>query len=193
MCELAQMSRRCNSRRFDAFPVPAFAGARNVSRWRYPWLGDKLGTQRPVYGSAAKSNAKGRRANRRGRFFAGVGIFISYRREDARAHAGRLYARLSARFGGGHVFMDIEPGENFVRVLEQTLSSCDVLIGKRWIDADGGTSRLDDPGEFVRLEIEKALSGADHVDRRSVDFAGMMMASSRSGVSTFESTPASLI
>ena len=93
-----------------------------------------------------------------------VDIFISYRREDARADAGRIYDRLSARFSGDHVFMDIEdiePGENFVRVLEQTLSSCDVLIvliGKRWIDAGGGTSRLADPGDFVRLEIEKALS-----------------------------------
>jgi hypothetical protein len=37
-----------------------------------------------------------------------AGIFISYRREDAAAQAGRLYDRLTAHFGQDRVFMDID-------------------------------------------------------------------------------------
>ena len=44
------------------------------------------------------------------------GIFISYRREDAPGHAGRLYDVLSRRFGEEQVFMDLsmELGIDFV-------------------------------------------------------------------------------
>jgi len=90
-------------------------------------------------------------------------IFISYRREDARADAGRLYDRLSARFGEAHVFMDIEDieaGENFVHVLDRTLQACSVmivLIGKRWLGEAGEAHRIGDQRDFVRLEVEKAL------------------------------------
>lgn len=89
-------------------------------------------------------------------------IFISYRREDARADAGRLCDRLDKRFGSRHVFMDIEdikPGADFTRVLDETLDQCDVMlvmIGRHWLDADNA-GRLHDPQDFVRLEIEKAL------------------------------------
>jgi hypothetical protein len=89
-------------------------------------------------------------------------IFISYRREDARADAGRLCDRLDRRFGDKHVFMDIEdikPGADFTRVLEDTLDRCDVMlamIGPKWLDS-GNAGRLRDPEDFVRLEIEKAL------------------------------------
>jgi Protein of unknown function (DUF1566)/TIR domain len=90
-------------------------------------------------------------------------IFISYRREDARADAGRLCDRLDRRFGDKHVFMDIEdikPGADFTRVLEDTLDRCDVMlvmIGQKWLDP-GNAGRLHDPEDFVRLEIEKALN-----------------------------------
>ncbi len=92
-------------------------------------------------------------------------IFISYRREDTRADAGRLYDRLSEHFGDNHVFMDIEdiaPGENFVEVLGATLADCDVLValvGPRWVTSGNETdaSRLDDPKDFVRLEVATAL------------------------------------
>src|SRR5438045_3966637 len=77
-------------------------------------------------------------------------IFISYRREDSIAYAGRLHDRLSAHFGAEFVFMDIdtiEPGADFVEVLEQTVASCDALlavIGKQWLTAkdDEGQLRL---------------------------------------------------
>ncbi|HEY4720350.1 MAG TPA: TIR domain-containing protein [Anaerolineae bacterium] len=50
------------------------------------------------------------------------GIFISYRREDSSGYAGRLYERLSRRFGRDRIFMDIatiEPGVDFVKDIEQ--------------------------------------------------------------------------
>ena len=35
-------------------------------------------------------------------------IFISYRRDDSAAQAGRLYDRLEGHFGQGQVFMDVD-------------------------------------------------------------------------------------
>jgi TonB family protein len=93
-------------------------------------------------------------------------IFICYRREDTIAYAGRLHDRLSAHFGTNRVFMDIDaiqPGEDFVDVLQQRVSACDVLIaviGKNWLVGkdDRGNRRLDNPEDYVRLEIAAALS-----------------------------------
>jgi len=92
-------------------------------------------------------------------------ILISYRRDDSSAHAGRIYDRLVSSFGADSVFMDIdniEPGEDFVEVLERALDSADVLlamIGPKWTDITDarGNRRLDDPNDFVRLEIATAL------------------------------------
>jgi hypothetical protein len=93
------------------------------------------------------------------------GIFISYRREEAAGHAGRLRDRLIARFGENQVFMDvdaIEPGLDFAEEIETAVESCQVLlavIGKEWLTASDneGRRRLDDPDDLVRLEIEAAL------------------------------------
>jgi formylglycine-generating enzyme required for sulfatase activity len=92
-------------------------------------------------------------------------IFISYRREDSAGYAGWLYERLSERFGQGKIFMDIatiEFGLDFVEVIEKAVGSCDVLIaliGRQWLTVTdaAGHRRLDDPGDFVRLEIATAL------------------------------------
>tara|TARA_R110002073_G_scaffold318350_1_gene492462 strand:+ start:1311 stop:2984 length:1674 start_codon:yes stop_codon:yes gene_type:complete len=92
-------------------------------------------------------------------------IFINYRREDTRADAGRLYDRLSAHFGPEHVFMDIDdidPGQNFTQVLEETLGRCSVVIaviGRQWLDCqdEAGRRRLDDSNDFIQLEIRRAL------------------------------------
>lgn len=90
------------------------------------------------------------------------GIFVSYRREDSAGHAGRLFDRLVERFGRDRIFMDIdtiEPGEDFVTVIENAVSSCDVLIaviGRSWLSPNG-SGRLDRPTDFVRLEIATAL------------------------------------
>lgn len=92
-------------------------------------------------------------------------IFISYRREDSIANAGRLYDRLAAQFGKTNVFMDVDtlqPGVDFVEVLQQTVASCDVLlvvIGKQWLKVtdEEGNPRLSNPEDFVRLEIAAGL------------------------------------
>jgi len=50
-------------------------------------------------------------------------IFISYRRGDSSANAGRICDRLRSQFGHANVFMDIdtlEPGVDFVDVLQRT-------------------------------------------------------------------------
>ena len=93
------------------------------------------------------------------------GIFISYRRADSRADAGRLYDRLAAEFGSSRVFMDIDdirPGQDFRAVLQQTLASCRVLlvlIGPGWLGArdERGSLRLEDEEDLVRLELQTAL------------------------------------
>lgn len=93
-------------------------------------------------------------------------IFISYRRSDTAYAAGWLYDRLSDRFGGGQVFKDVDslqPGDDFVEKITLAVSSCDVLlavIGPDWVTAadEEGKPRLGDPADFVRVEIEAALT-----------------------------------
>jgi TIR domain len=108
-------------------------------------------------------------------------IFISYRREETAYPAGWLYDRLVDRFGDAQVFNDVEsiaPGDDFVEVITRAVGSCDVLlalIGDQWLtitDADG-RRRLEDPGDFVRLEIEAALARQVRVIPILVDGARM--------------------
>lgn len=95
----------------------------------------------------------------------GSRIFISYRRGDSSAHAGRLSDRLVAEFGADGVFMDvdtIEPGADFVDYIDDAVGSCDVLIaliGDEWLECrdDIGNRRLEDPDDFVRLEVAAGL------------------------------------
>ena len=92
-------------------------------------------------------------------------IILNYRREDTSAYAGRLYDDLADQFGADQVFMDIdaiEPGVDFADVIEHAVGSASVflsLIGPRWLSAVDakGVRRLDNPEDFVRLEIEAAL------------------------------------
>jgi uncharacterized RDD family membrane protein YckC len=93
-------------------------------------------------------------------------IFISYRREETAFPAGWLYDRLAERFDDGQVFKDvdsIELGDDFVEAISRAVGSCDVLlalIGHQWltITDEDGHRRLDDPNDFVRVEIEAALA-----------------------------------
>jgi hypothetical protein len=92
-------------------------------------------------------------------------IFISYRRTDSAGYAGRLYDHLTNHFGENLLFMDvdnIQPGEDFVEVLERAVSSCTVLvavIGPEWLTVTDSTGlrRLENPLDFVRIEIITAL------------------------------------
>src|SRR5690242_2126838 len=93
-------------------------------------------------------------------------IFMSYRREDTAYPAGWLYDRLAGHFARSQIFKDIdsiELGDDFVDMITTAVGACDVLvvlIGDRWLTATGqdGQRRLDDPDDFVRLEIEAALA-----------------------------------
>jgi TIR domain len=92
-------------------------------------------------------------------------IFICYRRAEADFPAGWLYERLVARFGREQVFKDvdsIELGDDFAEAIADAVGACDALIaliGDQWltITDEAGRRRLEDPNDFVRLEIEAAL------------------------------------
>jgi TIR domain len=92
-------------------------------------------------------------------------VFISYRREDSEGQARALYQDLVAKLGRDSVFMDVDSiglGRDFRQVLQERLATCDVLlalIGRDWLDGKDktGRRRLDNPGDFVRMEIAAAL------------------------------------
>ena len=108
-------------------------------------------------------------------------IFISYRREDSAGYAGRIYDRLVQHFGEEQIFMDVDnirPGMDFVEAIESAVGSCDVLIaliGKQWasITDDRGEKRLNNPNDFVRLEVKTALDRNILVVPTLVHGAGM--------------------
>ncbi len=110
--------------------------------------------QRPPEGAPAEQAAA-----------ASLRIFINYRRDDAADLARRLYDTLVARFGENHVLMDIdaiEPGVDFEEAVNEAVGSWDVciaVIGRQWLTtADAkGRRRLDNPDDFVRLELQAAL------------------------------------
>ena len=114
-------------------------------------------------------------------------VFISYRRQDSAAYAGRLYDAMVARFEERNVFMDLDlaPGVDFVERITRAVSACQVLIeviGPTWatVKDDEGQVRIADPEDFVRLELEIALkrpevtvipvlvSGAEMPDRQDL-------------------------
>ena len=94
-------------------------------------------------------------------------VFISYRREDTTgaAVAVRLYEYLVKRFRKKDVFMDIDTikgGEEFDELIKERLRECDAMIaviGEQWLKVTDhqGKRRLDNPKDWVRLEIATAL------------------------------------
>jgi len=93
-------------------------------------------------------------------------IFINYRRGDDAGFTGRLFDRLETHFSADRLFIDVDsiaPGLDFVKVLDEQVAQCDVLlavIGGGWLRATdaSGARRLDNPRDFVRIEIESALA-----------------------------------
>ena len=92
-------------------------------------------------------------------------VFISYRRDDSAGYAHAIHSQLVQHFSKDQVFMDVdtvELGVDFVRAIEKAVGECDVLvalIGKRWVGGEpGGTSRLDNTKDYVRLEVSTALA-----------------------------------
>ena len=96
----------------------------------------------------------------------GQGIFISYRRTDCQAQANGLHDGLAHRLSNAHIFMDLDSipaGVDFEDHIRDEISVCDVvlvLIGDNWLDPRPGstTRRIDEPQDFVRLEVESALA-----------------------------------
>jgi non-specific serine/threonine protein kinase len=92
-------------------------------------------------------------------------IFISYRRDDAPGHAGRLFDALTDALGAAAVFMDVEAipvGADFVAHIDDAVAGCRVflaVIGPRWLTAElsDGRRRLDLADDYVRREIAAAL------------------------------------
>jgi hypothetical protein len=91
-------------------------------------------------------------------------VFISYRRNDNPDAAGRIYDRMVEHFGEQSVFFDIDSvpfGIDFRKHVDKVVSQCDivlVVIGDHWLaKEDGKQTRLEDPADLVRMEIETAL------------------------------------
>ena len=93
-------------------------------------------------------------------------FFLSYRRDQSGSIARALRTALAARIGGKNVFLDdksILPGQPFPKEIIQTILGCSVMlviIGPHWLDArdaKSGERRLDQPGDWVRQEVEEGL------------------------------------
>jgi TIR domain len=92
-------------------------------------------------------------------------IFISYRRQDSADVTGRIYDRLVQRFGREQIFKDVDSiplGVDFRVHLGNVVGRCNfvlAVIGPQWMSASGPNGRrLEDKGDFVRVEIESALA-----------------------------------
>ncbi len=93
-------------------------------------------------------------------------IFLSYRRADSTSATGRLADRLEEHFGPARVFRDHESiavGDDFAQSIRRAVEASTVvlvIVGPHWLTAAlaGGLRRLDDPGDWVRLEIEFAFA-----------------------------------
>jgi TIR domain len=92
-------------------------------------------------------------------------IFMCHRRGDDDAMMRLLYDRLEQEFGREEMLVDVDAiplGMDFRNVLQEAVSRSEVmlvLIGPRWLtklDHDG-RRRVDNPHDFVRMEIEQAL------------------------------------
>jgi hypothetical protein len=93
-------------------------------------------------------------------------IFISYRRTDAGGHAGRLHTLLRSHYSDDDIFFDVAgigDGRDWEFEIKKHLEECEVLlvvIGPDWLsahDPDSFQRRIDQPGDWVRLEVETGL------------------------------------
>lgn len=109
------------------------------------------------------------------------GIFISYRRSDSAAAAGRIRDRLTERFGAHRVFMDvtdIEPGEDFEAAIRDRISKAAAviaIIGPTWSTDPKASSQLpaNAKPDYVRQEIKAALQAGVRVIPVLIDDAQM--------------------
>lgn len=92
-------------------------------------------------------------------------IFISYRRADSGGYAKAIFDRLRREFGDDAVFRDVDDidgGTRFPDSIQKQLEGCKVfvlVIGPGWTNVrdESGKRRLDDPNDWVRIELATAL------------------------------------
>jgi pSer/pThr/pTyr-binding forkhead associated (FHA) protein len=92
------------------------------------------------------------------------GVFVSYRRSDAKHVTGRIADQLCSEFGDDQIFLDVDSipfGVDFRTFINQRLEKCRVVlvvIGPSWAScANERGIRLQQPNDHVRLEVEAAL------------------------------------
>ena len=112
-------------------------------------------------------------------------IFINYRRDESGHVAGRLHELLAPTFGRNKLFMDVDNipvGRDFEEHLKSQVAACDAMlavIGPNWLAAkdETGKRRLDNPDDFIVIEIGTALTRNIPVVPVLVDGARMPKAS----------------
>ena len=91
-------------------------------------------------------------------------VFLSYRRADSGAYAGRLHESLSRSLGPDSVFMDMfdtQPGDHYEWAIQQAVAhtrAMVLVIGPRWSSIKkGGLRRIKAPGDVHAREIAAAI------------------------------------
>lgn len=97
-----------------------------------------------------------------------AGVFINYRRDEEGDRAQRVYEVLRGRVGADRVFIDFDMklGVDFHEQLGTEVGRCNVVLavlGRGWteVKAADGSRALDDPRDWVRVELETALERPD--------------------------------
>ena len=134
--------------------------AQNWLSKHWHWLGLLL----VIPLAALLVNHRNKSEKRHPRLSGNEAIFISYRRDDSSGYTLAIYEKLKAALGDENVFMDMDDiphGENFAKHIEKVLNKADtvlVMIGQSWLNASNAQGRrLDNPGDFVRMEVATAL------------------------------------
>jgi len=107
-------------------------------------------------------------------------IFISYRRDDSAGSTGRIFDRLNY-LKKYQIFIDVDAinfGEDFIEAIEKAVKKCHILIviiGRYWltITDENGARRLDNPHDFIRIELETAFQNKTRIIPVLVDKAKM--------------------
>jgi hypothetical protein len=88
-------------------------------------------------------------------------VFLCYRHRDAGFASGRIAAALADVLGERNVFRYVDRAGVAFDDIQRTLLDCHVvlaLIGDRWLETSPEPRGLDDPNDFLRLEIEVAFA-----------------------------------